>query len=180
MFASQISVRLNQVADGTSNTIAMSERARASFAIGGHVPAGVREGTVITIATISANPGQCLAQTNGVFYVTPSQVKGFFGTAWPDGQSERVGFTTVMPPNGPSCNVDNNPNADTAGGVFAPSSYHPGGVNGVMVDGSVRFVSDFVNTGNLGSPEVTQGPSPYGIWGAMGSKSGGEGAASNQ
>lgn len=178
MFASQLSVKLSEVTDGTSNTIAMSERARANYSISGSHPAMLREGTVISISTIAANPGQCLAQANGLYYVNPSIVKGRFGTCWPDGQSERVGFNTVMPPNAPSCCRDGNVNADTAGGVFAPSSYHPGGVNGVMVDGSVRFISDYVNTGNLAAPEVTRGPSPYGVWGALGSKSGGEGAIS--
>lgn len=178
MFASSPGVvRISEVLDGTSNTIAMSERVRANFNIGGSVPALLKEGTVITIATIAANPGQCLAQANGPFYVNPTVVKGRFGTTWPDGQAERVGFNTVMPPNAPSCCIDNNPNADSAGGVFAPTSYHPGGVNGVMVDGSVRFISDYINSGNLGAPEVSRGPSPYGVWGAMGSKNGGEGAA---
>jgi prepilin-type N-terminal cleavage/methylation domain-containing protein/prepilin-type processing-associated H-X9-DG protein len=177
MFAAQHTVNLREVIDGTSNTIAMSERVRASFGIGGHNPAAVREGTVITISTIATGPGQCLAQvqTNGLYYVNSGQVKGFFGTLWCDGQSERVGFTTVMPPNGPSCNINNNPNADTSGGVFAPSSFHPAGVNVVMVDGSVRYVNDSINTGDLTRPEVSQGPSPYGVWGAMGSKAGGEG-----
>jgi hypothetical protein len=45
-----------------------------------------------------------------------------------------------------------------------------------MVDGSVRFIDDNINTGNLGMAEVNKGPSPYGIWGAMGSKNGDEGA----
>lgn len=179
MFASQLCVGLSQVLDGTSNTIAMSERARASFGVGGSNPALVKQGTVLSITTINTNPGQCLAQVNGSgqFYNTPGSVKGFFGTCWPDGQSERVGFTTVMPPNGPSCNIDGNTNADTPGGVHAASSFHPAGVMGVMVDGSARFISDAIDTGNLALAEVTQGPSPYGVWDAMGSKDGGEGRA---
>jgi hypothetical protein len=44
-----------------------------------------------------------------------------------------------------------------------------------MADGSVRFINESIDTGNLAAPEVTQGPSPYGVWGAMGSKDGGEG-----
>jgi hypothetical protein len=40
----------------------------------------------------------------------------------------------------------------------------------------VRFISDYVNAGNLAAPEVSRGPSPYGVWGALGSKAGGEGA----
>ena len=43
-----------------------------------------------------------------------------------------------------------------------------------MADGSVRFVSDNIDTGNTAVTSVTFGPSPYGVWGAMGSKSGGD------
>jgi hypothetical protein len=49
----------------------------------------------------------------------------------------------------------------------------------LFADGSTRFISETINTGNLASPTVTQGYSPYGVWGAMGSKDGGE-AMSNQ
>ena len=58
--------------------------------------------------------------------------------------------------------------------LTSASSYHLGGVNVVMADGSVRWVSNSVNTGTLTAPEVGGGPSPYGVWGAMGTKSGGE------
>jgi len=46
-----------------------------------------------------------------------------------------------------------------------------------MADGSVRFISDNIDTGNLAVPAplaTAGGPSPYGIWGALGSKAGGE------
>ncbi len=39
-------------------------------------------------------------------------------------------------------------------------------------DGAVSFMSDTVNTGNLALPSVTTGPSPYAVWGALGSKDG--------
>jgi hypothetical protein len=44
-----------------------------------------------------------------------------------------------------------------------------------MMDGSVRFFTDNIDTGNLtAQPNLVSGPSPYGVWGAVGSKSGGE------
>jgi prepilin-type processing-associated H-X9-DG protein len=88
------------------------------------------------------------------------------GFMWSAGFSDFTGISTILPPNGPSCR---------GYGMYAtPSSYHPGGVNALMCDGSVRFISETINTGNLAAPTMTSGPSPYGVWGAMGSRDGGE------
>jgi len=41
-----------------------------------------------------------------------------------------------------------------------------------MADGSVRFIRNNIDTGNLGIAQANtyRGPSNYGVWGAMGSK----------
>jgi prepilin-type processing-associated H-X9-DG protein len=54
------------------------------------------------------------------------------------------------------------------------TSNHSGGVNVGLGDGSVKFVSDTVDTGNLDAGSLHDAPSPYGIWGSMGSINGGE------
>ena len=177
---------LNEVLDGTSNTVAMSERCRGAFNGGGlgqTNPQPIKTGTATGLGNLNTNPatnpGSCLAQvgSSGNYYANPAIVKNRFGHLWTDGQMERVGFTTVIAPNGPACTGDANINADCRSGVYPPSSYHPGGALAVMADGSVRFVSEGIDTGNLSFSEVTSGPSPYGVWGALGSKSGGEGQA---
>ncbi len=82
------------------------------------------------------------------------------------------GFNTVLGPNAPTCMNDR---GEWNWGILPPSSYHQGGVHIAMADGSVRFASDSIDTGNLTLPEVTGTQnSPYGVWGALGSKMGKE------
>jgi prepilin-type N-terminal cleavage/methylation domain-containing protein/prepilin-type processing-associated H-X9-DG protein len=183
MFTHIKNVKLNMVTDGTSNTIIASERIRGSFGLGKLAKVNVRQGDMVNVS-VNTTPGLCLAQTNGMYYATPGQVIGLFGVNWTDCETTRCGFNTVLPPNSPTCHVPNQKcsgcgAADAQGGTFSVSSNHPGGANGVMVDGSVHFINDNVNTGNLSLPEVNVGPSPYGVWGAMGSKNGDEGAANS-
>ena len=81
------------------------------------------------------------------------------------------GFTAILPPNSPSCA---NQRGEWQEGIYTANSYHTGGVNVAMADGSVHFVGDNIDTGNLSLPVPVDGPSPYGVWGAMGSAGGGE------
>jgi hypothetical protein len=106
-------------------------------------------------------------------------VKGRFGSLWTDGQAERVGFTAVLAPNSPSCTDDANGNADSVNVILPPSSNHPGGVLAAMADGAVRFISETIDTGNLGVAQPANGPSNYGVWGSLGSKDGGDVSALN-
>ena len=172
-------VSYSAILDGLSNTIAMAERLRVSFGTGGMTTARVTQGdyfaSFITGTFPQTSPGQCLAVASGSYYTTPAQVSGMFGTMWPDGPVRRCAFTTVLPPNSPSCVSSENNGNYSGSGVYSASSSHPGGANGVMTDGSVRFISEAIDTGNLTYSEVNAGPSPYGVWGAMGSKDGGEG-----
>jgi prepilin-type processing-associated H-X9-DG protein len=51
---------------------------------------------------------------------------------------------------------------------------HPGGVNVALADGAVKFMTNNINAGDPTRVEVTSGLSPFGVWGSLGSKDGGE------
>lgn len=157
--------------DGTSNTVAMSERVRGGDQrdILGGVALNVRDW----------NPAACLARVNPTTRRLTGDVRAQFratgGRAW-DGRPYFAGFATMIAPNGPSCHwggVDGNED------MSPPSSFHTGGVNLSMVDGSVHFISSSIDTGNQRADSLANpaGPSDYGVWGALGSRSGGEVAA---
>jgi uncharacterized protein DUF1559 len=171
---------LRDITDGSSNTIAFSERCAAnpSFAINAKASPDIRESTLISIAAITTNPGACLAAaapiTNGTRYTVWSAVKGRFSSLWMDAQAENVGFTPVLAPNSPSCIDTADGNADGTSTLLSASSYHTGGVHIVLADGSVRFVTNNIDTGNLGVANTLGGSSPYGVWGALGTRNNGD------
>ena len=177
LFGYQRCTRIADILDGTSNTAAMSEHCKFESGV---VAAGVGTHPQIEgIANLSALtvPTDCTSKASGGYFISGTNVKGKRGYVYTDGQPERVGFHTIIAPNGPSCGNDNatgNTNADNNHSILPPSSRHTGGVNLVMADGAVRFISENIDTGNLAAAAVTTGISPYGVWGALGSKDAGD------
>jgi len=161
--------------DGLSNTIAMSERPWPGGNIGLTTAAGqLYRGVTVVHPAVLTSPATCLTNVTGQQLVPGVQFKARFSSIWTDAQAEVVCFNTVLAPNSVSCVGDASTTADSTGGALSAGSFHPGGVNVMMLDGSVRFISDNINTGNTSLPPVAGGPSPYGVWGALGSASGGE------
>ncbi|GAB6187907.1 DUF1559 domain-containing protein [Thermopirellula anaerolimosa] len=184
MFAYARCYSMADVTDGTSNTIAMSERLCSNGTPNAEYPVSVSARQVehtraiaSPVGGLRATPQVCLNTTDGKYYVAGTTVQGNrWGNSWTDGQPMYVGITTVLAPNSPSCAEDNARYGDGVHLALPPVSRHPGGVNCVFVDGSVRFISSTIDTGNLaaGVTQPMSGPSLYGVWGALGSKSGGE------
>jgi hypothetical protein len=177
MFGFRRCFGVRDILDGASNTIALSEHVKAEF--GNNTPTfdttGTRqtvEGMAMNQTGLAAAPGVCLSTANGQTFRVGIEVKGKFGTLWTDGQSERVAFHTILPPNAPSCAEGANGNADSANSVISASSRHEGGVHCLMGDGAVRFISENISTGNLSAATTGSGPSRYGVWGSLGSKDG--------
>lgn len=173
-------VRFRDITDGLSNTAMISERL-IHIGHAGQNPIAVQlqEQEFLTgsafLPAVLTSPGACFTTVQQRWYTAGSTVNNRAGRMWTYGAVSGVGFNTVLPPNSPSCFASGSW-ADTDGMVIPPTSRHPGGVNLALADASVRFISNSINSGNvtLPPPGNTNAISPYGVWGALGSKSGGE------
>lgn len=152
--------RIADITDGTSTTLAMSEgKTFTPILRDGNNPASLG-------VTIPATPADCL-KYGGTFKLDAGHVE------WIDARSIQSGFTTTFPPNtrvefnsaGQTYDVDftsrregKTPNLPTYT-VATARSFHTGGVNALLLDGSVRFVSDSI---------------AQATWRALGTRAGGE------
>ena len=127
------------------------------------------------VSGLTGNSGACYTMLIDPFTMKPgtTAVKAQRGVFIFDGRVAISGFTTIVPPNGPSCVAL----ASYTHGILPPTSYHPGGVNGAFGDGVVRWISDNIDTDKVigvASLQTAAGPSPFGVWGALGTRQGGE------
>ncbi|MDR1483654.1 MAG: DUF1559 domain-containing protein [Planctomycetaceae bacterium] len=159
---------LESITDGTSNTAMMSEH-RISRDKSYHV-------LDANINYIGMSTGLwfivCLATEgdNGLYKdATPNNIDCQIGRNWASASTSSSSFSTIMPPNSPTCT-----DATDFTAYRGATSYHSGGVQVLRCDASVQFVSDTIDTGDLTQTPPTSGISPYGIWGALGSRDGGE------
>jgi prepilin-type N-terminal cleavage/methylation domain-containing protein/prepilin-type processing-associated H-X9-DG protein len=171
--------KMSAVTDGTSNTIAASETVTNPQTSNGYL--GIRGG-VFPVRPWSASSCMTDARDPNNPTQMPQGCDGSWRGHWfGDGRPVNGMFCTVLPPNGPSCS---NGRGDDVWAIVSASSNHSGGVNAVFVDGSVRFISETIETNITGQDnrddgnEPVAGPvsgaSPYGVWGALGTPSGGE------
>ncbi len=169
MFQIERWIGFGAIPDGTSNTVLFGE------AVAGGAPDDIRGGVALNMQ--AWNPAACLARVNTATRRLTAPVRADFrptgGRAW-DGRPYFCGFTTIMAPNGPSCHwggVDGNEH------MGALSSNHTGGGQVAMADGSVHFINQSIDVGNQSIDDIDNPgsrPSPYGVWGALGSRAGSE------
>lgn len=157
------------IKDGTSNTMAFGE-----IAVSDHTAeddADAASGVAKLSSMFSQSGLTCLGtrQSDGTLSGTTWAIKG---RRWSDAACCNTNFCAVLPPNAPSCagsNANSNGSCQNAMFMVTAGSAHSGGVNVAMLDGSVRFVSDTIDAGNLefADHDNITGKSPHGVWGAM-------------
>ncbi|MCL2006307.1 MAG: DUF1559 domain-containing protein [Planctomycetaceae bacterium] len=180
--------------DGTSNVIGFSEKGLSSQPgdrdvrlgvmtnIDGVFDIGPADSSWANGAALVVNPALCFNTRAGRQYdpALPHEI-GPPRQAFYHGNPLFVGLSTILSPNSPSCLAFTNMGSSFRAAMVSASSYHPGGVNVSMMDGSVRFVTDSVSAGNNSTEpaplRTSSDPSPYGVWGALGSARGGETAS---
>ena len=158
---------INEILDGTTNTANISEKAlTAAKAVSRTIFGQGAYGYAQPMA-----PTTCLAQAANNQYIATATISSYQnGDQWAMGHPYWTFFSTILPPNSPTCYGTTGANPSTANGIFPPTSWHVGGVLVGMADASVRFVSDSIDCGSYGMAPGNN----IGVWGGMGTVAGGE------
>ncbi len=174
--------KIGAITDGTSNTLAFSER-RIPTSQNGRGMVAWSAGAIDAYVPLLCRSLWSGSQYNASFVRFNADTQA--GHRWADGAAFFHAFTTILPPNTAVCLIGESDRWQATGGhygpgIWTPSSEHTGGVTCANADGSVHFVSQNIDTGNLGlvaPAENSGGLSPFGVWGALGSRAGGETAS---
>ena len=158
LFWRDSAVRFADVRDGTSHTMAVSESLLGSDSNGSKLTDARRQmAKMCNSYPLNSNtPGLSgLANPDLQSIISGASTwRGCRGATWIWGREQVNSFSTYMPPNTLV------PDMTAKGiGYFAARSSHPGGVNAVFADGSVRFIEDAISLD---------------IWRAMSTRAGGE------
>ncbi|MEO9590979.1 DUF1559 domain-containing protein [Rhodopirellula bahusiensis] len=169
-FAAHVNIKFRDIVDGMSNTAMVGESVIGVAKVNSFTARiargvqGLANSPALAMETVS-EPEKAYRPDQALWGVGK-------GSRWAEGFYLLNGFTTVLPPGGPSATMAGDPES----GVVSASSYHVDGVNVAMSDGAIRFVSRFIDTGDSTAPCISpkntekHRPSPYGVWGAMGTR----------
>ncbi len=136
LFYGDSHTKFADILDGTSNTVAISE---AFISLG-------KPNETLATAIAAGETKYVIASTMGplsdAICTDPARTTTYLrGQAWADGGQTSSGYNHYLPPNSPwsDCSASN------WGFRKAARSFHPGGVNVVLADGSVRFTSETID-----------------------------------
>ncbi len=155
IFYYQSSVRPADVQDGLSNTAFFSEKLRGTDSR----DSDARSDSMIFSATTNMTDTYTTCQAMSP--LTASRLTKRQGMSWVMGEMCCTMYNHVAPPNARTCAAPVYPTQDMRNMPMQvpPSSRHPGGVNVLMGDGSVRFIKESITINT---------------WRALGSRSGKE------
>ncbi len=180
----KIETKFRDILDGLANTIAMGEIATdlGDRDVRTHL-GSVRAGGLRPWAAGAAI--QCEPMKDPVrprFWDPSATLAGGAqakrGYAWAHGLPFWSSINTILPPNREVCAW----NGVSSEGIYPPSSRHQGGCHILMADGAVIFITDSIEAGDSTSAQVVDGTpggaggllpgsmSPFGLWGALGTR----------
>ena len=151
LFAFGMSYGINSVVDGTSNTIAFCESSVGNPNgvlgqpnIGLTGVGAVSTAQVLDVNTIATAAIAALAACDAAWTARSGAVDDQRGKNWAHGSMAFTLFNTVALPNSAKWTYCSNQSGSTS--TFSEAdSYHSGGVNTLMGDGSVGFIKSTVN-----------------------------------
>lgn len=186
-FVTRKPTKFRDITDGLSNTIAVGE-----------ITTGLDDRDIRTTSFTNAKGGFVIVASNPKrcedlgLYIDPRRPRFWNAAAtlygsvsqrgyrWADFHTLQTQMNTILAPNSEVCLVGG---SDTYG-LAPPSSRHQGGVHVLMSDGAVKFITDSIEAGNAraqtiycralaamnNSTRPAGSQSPYGLWGALGTR----------